>query len=79
MMTKEKYEVLLPIIVSDFVKYIVKHEKISEKEALKLIYQSKLYSLLEIEGTKVWYYSTPTLYQFLLEELETGKIDFPDV
>ncbi len=48
-------------------------------KALDIVYNSKLYSLLEKEMSKVWYYSTPTLYQILSEELEIGNIDFLDV
>lgn len=52
-MNKEQFVILLPIIVNDLVKYISEQEGISEMKALDIVYNSKLYSLLEKEQTKV--------------------------
>jgi len=51
---------------------------ISDKEALNILYASKLYEKLEQEETKVWHLSVPTLYSLFIEEQETGKITFPE-
>lgn len=69
----------MPIISEDLLAFIVRKEQISESEALPLLYNSKLYALLEDEETKLWYYSTPMLYSLLEQERETGAIVFPDV
>ena len=45
---------------------------ISYSEALKLLYNSKLYNALEDEKTKMWYYSNYDLFRMFLEEKETG-------
>jgi len=53
--------------------------KISENDAITKLYNSKLYAILEQEGTKVWQYSTEMLYSLFEQEEETGKVEFPDV
>lgn len=78
-MGKEKFEVLLPIIVNDIVKNIMSEKKIGMSIALEILYNSKLYSLLEDEETKLWWYSTPRLIGLLNQELENGVIEFADV
>lgn len=78
-MNAEKFSALMPIIIGDLAKKIVKEERISESEAIDKIYGSKLYALLEQEDTKLWHYSTAMLYSLLEEEIRTGKITFPDV
>lgn len=78
-MTNERYASLLSITVSGVVKEIVKEERIDENEALKNFLNSYLYSLLEDEDLKLWYYSDQMLYSLYKEEKENGKIIFPDV
>jgi len=43
-------------------------------EAMKLLYNSELYKMLEIEETKLWRLSPYALAQFLTQELDCGKI-----
>lgn len=78
-MTNERYASLLSITVSGVVKEIVKEERIDENEALKNFLNSYLYSLLEDEDLKLWYYGDQMLYSLYKEEKENGKIIFPDV
>lgn len=78
-MTQEEFAVLLPAIGSDLAAMIAERQGVSEEEAIKKLYASKLYALLEQEDTKVWYYSTHMLYALFEEETETGEIHFPDV
>lgn len=78
-MSEEQFAAIMPIICADFVAYIAEKKQISEDAAIDLLYSSKLYSLLEQERTKVWYYSTPMLYSLLMQEEQTGEIEFPDV
>lgn len=78
-MNQAAFQALMPIISEDLLAFIVQKEKIPESEALPLLYNSKLYALLEDEETKLWYYSTPMLYSLLEQERETGTIVFPDV
>ena len=78
-MEQEPFAALMPFICSDLVAMICKKQEITDVEAIKLLYNSKLYAALEVEETKVWYYSTPMLYSLLESEIKTGKLDFPDV
>lgn len=78
-MTKDLFEVLLPIVSADLVDMIAERRSVSNDEAIKLLYTSQLYALLEDEETKVWYYSTPMLYSLLEQEWDSGTICFPDV
>ncbi len=78
-MTKDMFEVLLPIVSADLVDMIADRRSVSDAEAIKLLYTSQLYALLEDEETKVWYYSTPMLYSLLEQEWDSGTICFPDV
>lgn len=78
-MDYEQFISLIPFIVCDLVNMIVQKQNLSESDAITMLYNSKLYSLLEKEDTKVWYYSTDMLYSLLLQEQRTGSIVFPDV
>ncbi len=78
-MDSTKFVVIMPQIISNLCEMISDKQKISEEEATKKLYNSKLYEYLEKEDTKVWHYSTLTLYNLLLEGEQTGKITFPDV
>lgn len=78
-MTKDMFDVLMPLISTDLVAVIADKRSVSENEAIRLLYTSKLYALLEDEETKVWHYSTPMLYSLLEQEWDSGTICFPDV
>lgn len=78
-MSIEQFKALLYTICSGLVGEICEQQQISAVEAIEKLYSSKLYSLLEKEETKVWYYSRKMLYALLVEEEETGEISFPDV
>lgn len=78
-MCKEQFEVLMPVISADVVGMIMDKRSVSENEAIRLLYGSQLYAMLENEETKIWQYSTPMLYSLLEQEWHTGTICFPDV
>ena len=78
-MGQEQFNAMLPVISADFAKMITQKKNISEKEAIKLLYTSKVYAALEQEDTKLWQYSTPMLYSLLEQEWESGTIRYPDV
>ncbi|MBR3917312.1 MAG: hypothetical protein IKJ59_01065 [Clostridia bacterium] len=78
-MGQEQFNAMLPVISADFAKMIAQKKNISEKEAIKLLYTSKVYAALEQEDTKLWQYSTPMLYSLLEQEWESGTIRYPDV
>lgn len=78
-MGQEQFAAIMPYISADFISLIVEKQNITEKEAIKKLYSSKLYAALEQEDTKVWQYSTPMLYSLLEQEEKTGDFQFPDV
>lgn len=78
-MGKEQFIAIMPYISTDLIAMISKKQNITEKEAIKKLYSSKLYEVLEKEETKVWQYSTQMLYSLFEQEQKTGHIQFPDV
>lgn len=51
---------------------------IYEIDERKAFYESKVYSLLEEEETKLWQFSPLTLFNMYDEEKWTGNITFPE-
>ena len=78
-MGQEQFVALMPYISADLVAMIAAKQNINGEEAIKKLYSSKLYEILEDEETKVWQYSTDMLYSLFVQEETTGKIEFPDV
>lgn len=78
-MNQEQFTAIMPYISADLVAMIAKEKSLSEEEAVKKLYASKLYAMLEDEEMKVWHYSTKMLYSLFEQEEQTGDILFPDV
>lgn len=78
-MGQEQFHAIMPVICSDIVSMIAAKRGVTEKEAIKLLYESNLYATLEKEETKVWQYSTPMIYALLEQEWSSGAIRYPDV
>lgn len=78
-MEQEQFRAIMPVISADIVSLIVQKRDVSEKKAIELLYESRLYEALEEEETKVWQYSTPMLYSLLEQEWNSGTICYPDV
>ena len=78
-MEKAKFDALFPFIVTALIKKIIGPEKISENEAFSRLYNSRLYSFLEDEETKIWHYSVEKLFQLFDEEISTGKLELPEI
>lgn len=77
-MNERSFETLLYVITANVVSKIMESTGWSENEAMERFTQSKLYSYLEREETKVWQYSTLMLAQLFNEE-RTGTLSFPEV
>jgi len=77
-MNKEKFDALLPLIVTALIKKIIERKEITEEEVFSRLYESRLYLYLEEEATKVWHYSVEKLFQLFDEEMNTGKIELPE-
>ena len=67
-MGQEKFVAMMPYISADLIYMIVNKQGISEEEAIKKLYASKLYAALENEETKVWQYTTQMQYSLLEQE-----------
>lgn len=78
-MGQEQFSAIMPIISADVVAMISAKRNVSENEAIRLLYASKVYEALEKEETKLWQYSTPMLYSLLEQEWNSGTIRYPDV
>lgn len=77
-MEKKKFEALLILIVPQVVELIIEKYQLDEVEATRIFYESKVYEVLEEEGTKLWHLSPLTLFNLFDEERKTGKITFPE-
>ena len=69
---------VIAMITPGIVSLIMENRNIGIKDASDLLYNSQLYKALEDEKTKLWRLGYPMLYDMLDEELNTGKITFPE-
>jgi len=77
-MDKDRFAAILPLVVGGLVNRIIEESHVSEDEALDSLYNSKLYTALENEDTKVWTYSVSNLYKIYQVETETGSLVLPE-
>lgn len=77
-MNERSYETLLYGITAHVVEKIMELNGWSEDIAMERFTQSKLYTYLEQENTKVWQYSALMLAQLFNEE-RSGRLSLPEV
>lgn len=77
-MTERDFEILLYGITGNTTAKIMALTGWSENQALERFTQSKLYTYLEDEKTKVWQYSALMLAELFNEERE-GQLVLPEV
>ena len=77
-MNERSFETLLYSITASVVQRLIEINGWSENESMVRFTQSKLYSFLEKEETKVWQYSALMLAQLLNEE-RAGRLVLPEV
>ena len=77
-MDQKKFEAMLVLIVPKVTSLIVKKHGLDEVTAARFFYESRVYSLLEQEDTKLWHLSPLTLFNMYDEEKKTGNITFPE-
>jgi hypothetical protein len=75
---KKQFETILVFLVPQVVKLITEHYKCDEVSAARMFYQSKIYTYLEKEETKVWHFSAHNLFFLFDEEQKTGSFVFPE-
>ena len=77
-MTEKDFEIMLYGITANVIAKIMELNNWSEDVAMERFAQSKIYSYLEREETKVWHYSSLMLAQLFNEE-RAGKFSLPEV
>ena len=77
-MEKKKFEAMLVLLVPQVIHLITENYPYDEVTASKEFYESKVYSLLEQEDTKLWHLSALTLFNMFDEEKKTGTFTFPE-
>lgn len=77
-MEQKKFEAMMVLIVPQVIALIVAEFMLDEVTASKNFYESKVYSLLEEEATKLWQLSPLTLFNMYAEEQKTDSITFPE-
>ena len=77
-MEQKKFEAMLVLIVPKVIGLIVQKSGLDEVTATSAFYESRVYSLLEQEDTKLWHLSPLTLFNMYDEERKTGNITFPE-
>ena len=71
-MADKKFEAILTLLVPQIINLVC------EMEASREFYESKVYSLLEQEDTKLWHFSPLTLFNMYDEEKRTGDFQIPE-
>jgi hypothetical protein len=69
---REVYKSIMTVLIPKLSELFSADQNISLEEANKYIYNSNLYKELEVEETKLWYYSVSFLNEILKSEHETG-------
>lgn len=77
-MEKNKFEAMLVLLVPQVIHLITENYPYDEVTASQEFYNSKVYSLLEQEDTKLWHFSPLTLFNMYDEEKRTGSVVFPE-
>ena len=72
MSSKKEFRIIMYSIVESLCDKIADFYKIDYKSAREMLYNSKLYELLEKEKNKIWYFSTSYLFDMFKNEQETG-------
>ena len=76
-MDKNQFQLVLQTISMGLINKIISETGLYEDIAMEKLYSSELYSALEKEETKVWYYSVQKLYDLWLNETKTGQLLLP--
>lgn len=77
-MEQKKFEAVLKLLIPQVIHLIAENGKIDEVTASRDFYNSKVYELLENEETKLWHFSSLTLFNMYDDEIKTGVLNFPE-
>jgi len=74
----DKLSTVLIFLVSQILGLMMNEYEVDDEKAAEMFYSSELYKGLEEEETKLWHLSAHALFEMYQEELETGKITYPE-
>ena len=77
-MNENQFNSLLTLIVPQIIDKITENSNISDIDAIDRFYNSRLYSELSDEKSKLWHYSPLLLYTMYQDELLTGSYDYSE-
>jgi len=77
-MDSDKLSTVLIFLVPQILELIISEYRVDDEKAAIMFYSSELYKGLEEEETKLWHLSAHALFEMFQEELETGKITYPE-
>ena len=77
-MADKKFEAILTLLVPQIINLVCENYPMDEMEASREFDESKVYSLLEQEDTKLWHFSPLTLFNMYDEEKRTGDFQIPE-
>jgi len=77
-MIPNEFDTYVELKVQDLVSLIIEHEQLEFVMALQFLYESKLYSALLDESTKIWHLSNEKLFEMLKIEKQTNELKYPD-
>jgi hypothetical protein len=77
-MEQTRLTTVLVFLVPQILSLIIEEYKTNDVKAAEMFYSSELYRGLEDERTKLWHLSANALFEMFQEELQTGKITYPE-
>ena len=77
-MDNQRFASILEIKVAGLVEAYMQSARATLKDAIKTVYNSRLYQVLEREETKMWHHSSALLLDCIKQELASGCLEFPD-
>ena len=77
-MADKKFEAILTLLVPQVINLICENYPLDEMTASREFYESKVYSLLEQEDTKLWHFSPLTLFNMFNKKKRTGNFQMPE-
>jgi len=77
-MDKNEFEAFIELKIHDIISLTIDNEHLNFEEALQYLYESKLYTELIDESTKLWHLSAEKLFDMLKYEKQTNELIFPD-
>jgi hypothetical protein len=69
---------VIALITPGIIDLLMTERGMSVEQAASALYRSRLYAMLEDERTKLWRLGFPLLYDMLSEEMDEGRMTFPE-